>query len=192
MSKISKYLISLSFIISAFIAVYFYVNDIKKDKYSVNNMTKIGGSFSLINQDEAVVTDNTYLGKYVILYFGFSRCKQICPFHLDMMTEALNKIKNNKLIGLFVTVDPDHDTPEVLKKYQKNYTNKIEMLTGSKENILAMRNNYKVFVMDNVDEPEDINHSVFIYLLAPNGKLISFKAAESTEDLMSFLNENIV
>ena len=189
MKKYSKYIIFTSIIISLFLSIYIYVanhNDIK-DNYE----SSIGGDFKLLNQDNKIVTNNTYIGKYVMVYFGFSRCKQICPFHLNIMQEALEKIKSDKLMGLFVTVDPYYDSVEVLKKYHEVYDGRIEMLTGNIDDILSIRNKYRVSVMENKEDPEELNHSVFIYIIAPNGKVIAFKAVEDSNDLISFLKSNI-
>jgi protein SCO1 len=78
----------------------------------------VGGPFSLSDQNGKMITDSDFRGKYMLIYFGFTHCPDTCPAELQVMTAALDQLGNkaDKVLPIFVTVDPERDTPEVLDR----------------------------------------------------------------------------
>ncbi|WFW29694.1 MAG: SCO family protein [Wolbachia endosymbiont of Menacanthus eurysternus] len=145
---------------------------------------KIGGNFSLINQDGQIIHSNNFKDKYMIIFFGFSSCKKICPMNLGIISELLSKLDektNNKLQAFFITVDPERDNVKKLKEFHQQFDHRIQMLTGEKEKISQVIADYKVYSSKIVEEDE-INHSSIIYLIGPKGKYITHFIADLNSD----------
>ncbi|MFP3020155.1 MAG: SCO family protein, partial [Wolbachia sp.] len=108
--------------------------------------------------------------KYMMIFFGFSSCKRICPMNLGIISETLAKLdeKTNKLQTFFITVDPERDSTERLKEFQQQFDHRIQMLTGEREKLDEVVAKYKVNA-SKVDGEEEINHSSIIYLIGPGG-----------------------
>jgi len=145
---------------------------------------KIGGDFSLINQDGQVVQSSDIKDKYMMIFFGFSSCKRICPMNLGIISEVLAKLDektNDKLQTFFITVDPERDTAEKLKEFQQQFDHRIQMLTGEREKIDEILARYRVYAAKVVGD-EEINHSSIIYLIGPNKEYVTHFAADLNSD----------
>ena len=141
----------------------------------------IGGEYSLINQDGKAVSNNTYLGKYTLILFGFTFCPDICPNTLATFSSALELLGKDaeKVKPIFVTVDPARDTPENLKLYLIHFHKNFDGLTGSLAQIEHVKKIFRIYaVKSQQDEPNTQNylmdHSAVGYLLGPDGKYITF------------------
>jgi protein SCO1/2 len=99
----------------------------------------VGGPFTLENADGQTVTDRDFRGKYMLVYFGYTYCPDVCPTTLNAVADALDKLGNkaDRLQPLFVTVDPRRDTPAVMKQYTAAFTPRLEGLTGTPAEIAA-------------------------------------------------------
>src|SRR6476619_7690993 len=106
----------------------------------------IGGPFSLVGADGKPVTDQDFRGRYMLIFFGFTHCPDICPAELQVMAVALDQLgdKAKKVVPIFITLDPERDTPEAVGAYVKNFSSNIVGLTGSKEAISATAKAYCV------------------------------------------------
>lgn len=106
----------------------------------------IGGPFTLMASDGETVTDQTYRGKWLLVYFGCTRCSDAGPA-LEAMSEALQKLgpSANKIQPLFITIDPKLDTPEALAHYMISFDRRIIGLTGTPEQIAAVAEEYRVY-----------------------------------------------
>ncbi len=137
-----------------------------------NEEVIIGGEFSLINQDGQLIKSNDFIGKHMLVLFGFSSCKSICPMELGIAAEVLARLNRDadKLQVIFITVDPKRDTIDKLKNYQQQFDHRIQMLTGSEEALAEVAAKYKVYVSDT---GKDIDHSGIMYLIGPNGKYVT-------------------
>lgn len=138
----------------------------------------IGGPFTLTNQNGKTVTDVDYRGKYLLIYFGYTYCPDVCPTGLQSMAHALDQLGKNvsKVQGLYVTIDPARDTPVKLKEYTASFHPDIVGLTGTPSQIAAVAKAYQVFYKkgEQVDEQDYLmDHSSLIYLMGPDGKFIS-------------------
>ena len=148
----------------------------------------IGGAYNLINQNGEAVTQESYLGKPQLIYFGFSYCPDICPTALQKMGAAQARIDpaGDKLNYLFISVDPQRDTPESLKLYvtANGFPKGLTGLTGTQDQIDTVKSAYKVY-SQNVPTPDSaadytVDHSDIIYLMDKNGTFVEFFFGKST------------
>ena len=107
----------------------------------------IGGPFELTDQDGNTVTDQTYKGKLMLIYFGFTYCPDACPTALGVMSAALDKldVAAERVVPMLITVDPERDTPAVLKDYVSNFHPRMVGLTGTPEQVAQVAKAYRVF-----------------------------------------------
>eukprot|EP00759_Apiculatamorpha_spiralis_P052481 PhF_6_TR5732/c0_g1_i1/m.8447/K07152/SCO1_2; protein SCO1/2 len=141
----------------------------------------IGGPFELTDTNGKRVRDTDFRGKFLYIYFGFSNCPDICPAEMDKltrMTTALDrKIGKDKWQPLFITVDPQRDTPKVLKEYLTDFHPRIIGLTGTLEEIERVARAYRVyFSIPDESNPKDylVDHSIIMYLMSPEGKFVDY------------------
>lgn len=141
--------------------------------------TNLGGPFSLTNQDGKAVTETSWPGQYLLVFFGFTHCPDVCPTGLGKMAEALEALPAETLVQvqpLFITLDPARDTASQLKEYVKLFHSRLIGLTGTQEQIDAVIKAYRVYAQKQVIDGDDknymVNHSSYTYLVAPDGKVI--------------------
>ena len=164
----SKSNILLFLFLTAF-AVYF--SGILSDK-TVSN-TDIGADFSLVSHTGQNVNSATYQDKPRLVYFGYTYCPDICPIGLANMHEAMQQLRADAPVGLFITIDPARDTQEEMAAYMQNFPGIIG-LTGDPAQIKAMAQEYKSHYkkVENKQEPQNymMDHSNLIYLMDGQGK----------------------
>jgi protein SCO1/2 len=135
----------------------------------------IGGPFTLTNQNGQTVTEKDFLGKYMMVVFGYTFCPDICPTELGLMTEALNKLgeKAKQVTPVFITIDPKRDTVEQVKSYISSFHPSMVGLTGTEEQIKQAASAYRVYYAQADGETQSdaylMDHSTFIYLISPQG-----------------------
>jgi cytochrome oxidase Cu insertion factor (SCO1/SenC/PrrC family) len=138
----------------------------------------VGGPFTMVNHKGETVSDLTFRGRPMLLFFGFTYCPDICPTELQVMTAAIADLgeAGKDIQPILVTVDPERDTPEVLASYVSNFGDNVIGLTGSSAQVAAIAQAYRVFYAkrDNPKDPENylMDHSSIIFLMAPNGKFL--------------------
>jgi protein SCO1/2 len=148
-------------------------------KVQVSGKPLVGGPFSLIDQTGKHVTDKDFLGKYMLVFFGFTNCPDICPAGLQIMSAALEKLghRADDVVPIFITLDPERDTPQKLAAYVKNFSPRLVALTGSPSDIAATAKAYRVFyqkVPDGSDPKHySIDHSSIFYLMGKDGSLLA-------------------
>jgi cytochrome oxidase Cu insertion factor (SCO1/SenC/PrrC family) len=141
-------------------------------------MPLVGGPFSLVDHNNRAVTEKTYAGKPMLVFFGFTYCPDVCPTELQVMAEALKQMgdKGRDIQPIFVSVDTDRDTPDVLKSYVANFGDQFVGLTGSPEQIAAMARTYKVFFEKkedkNAPDQYSMDHSSTLYLMGADGNFV--------------------
>jgi protein SCO1/2 len=146
----------------------------------------VGGPFSLIDGDGRPVTDQSWHGKYMLVYFGYTYCPDVCPTTLTNLSDALDKLgtKADRLQPLFITVDPKRDTPPVVKQYAAAFGARIIGLTGSAEQIAAAAKAYRVYYAEHRTGPGpddySMDHSSVLYLMGPDGRFIAPLRADQT------------
>ena len=139
----------------------------------------VGGPFSLIDHTGKRVTDADFRGKYMLVYFGFTFCPDVCPAGLQLMGAALDAVgaKASRVTPLFITVDPERDTPEQLARYVPSFHPRLIGLTGSLPEIQAVAKAYRVYYQKVKDErssaPYTMDHTSIIYLMDPQGGFVT-------------------
>jgi cytochrome oxidase Cu insertion factor (SCO1/SenC/PrrC family) len=139
----------------------------------------VGGPFELIDHTGARRTDADYRGKLLLIYFGYSYCPDVCPTDLQAMATALDLlgVAAGAVQPLFITIDPERDTPRHLASYVPLFHPRLIGLTGEADAIRRAAGAYKVYYAKVVlpDSPEyAMDHSAFIYLVDPDGKYLGF------------------
>jgi len=136
----------------------------------------IGGPFTLVNTKGEEVTEQDFIGKWVLVYFGFCNCPDICPDQLDKITEVVNRVNSTPHIPniqpVYITVDPLRDTPQIMDEYLQDFHPDFIGLTGTVEQVKAACKTYRVYYSEGPkDEDEDyiVDHTVISYLVRPNG-----------------------
>lgn len=136
----------------------------------------VGGDFNFVNQDGAKVTNNDFRGKVMMVFFGFTSCPDICPVTSATFAKALELLgdKAIQVAPVFISVDPETDTPEVLKKFLANFDKRIIGLTGTEQQVEAAASAYKAYFAKatNSEGNQTIDHSGFIYIMDKNGKYV--------------------
>ncbi|HUJ97393.1 MAG TPA: SCO family protein [Stellaceae bacterium] len=144
----------------------------------------VGGPFTLTAADGATVTDESYRGKWLLVYFGYTFCPDACPTALTNISAALQQLGPlaDRVQPLFITVDPHRDTPKVMADYVKAFDHRIVGLTGSTAAIAAVTKEYGVYVAPQRSEGDDylVDHSSFIYLMNPDGKFVATLSGAAT------------
>lgn len=158
----------------------------------------IGGPFELTDQNGKRVTDQSFRGKYTLVFFGFTFCPDVCPGTLQVVTAALDRLgqAGNDIVPVFITVDPARDTPEVMRDYAKSFHPRLVALTGSEADIEKAARAYRVYYAKakGTENEKDylMDHSAFLYLMDKDGKFVKhFTAGTNPEELANGLREAI-
>lgn len=149
----------------------------------------IGGPFTLVNTAGQTVTDAEVLGKPSLVYFGYTFCPDICPLDMARNVEAVDILakRGMDVTPVFITIDPERDTPEALADYAANMHPNLVALTGSAEQVQAASQAYKTFYRKQPAEDEFylMDHSTFTYLMLPGTGFVDFFRREITSDQMA-------
>eukprot|EP00640_Fibrocapsa_japonica_P003025 CAMPEP_0113950842 /NCGR_PEP_ID=MMETSP1339-20121228/82714_1 /TAXON_ID=94617 /ORGANISM="Fibrocapsa japonica" /LENGTH=265 /DNA_ID=CAMNT_0000958819 /DNA_START=145 /DNA_END=942 /DNA_ORIENTATION=+ /assembly_acc=CAM_ASM_000762 len=152
-------------------------------KETIVGQPLIGGPFTLVDADGIPRTDAYFRGQFVLLYFGFTRCPDICPSELvkiGKIADALDNLVEERVTPVFISVDPDRDTIKQIKEYSKDFHPRMHFLTGTKAQVEKVSRAYRVYFSsaEEVDweSGEDylVDHSIVIYLNGPDGKFLDF------------------
>jgi cytochrome oxidase Cu insertion factor (SCO1/SenC/PrrC family) len=137
-----------------------------------------GGSFTLTDHRGHAVTDATFRGKYLVVVFGYTHCPDVCPTTLSAVAAALDLLgpRAKDVQPIFVSVDPDRDTPEVLADYVAAFHPRLIGLTGTPAQVRAVTRDYRVYVskVDTGDDDYPVDHSAYLYLIGPDGKVLTY------------------
>ena len=151
----------------------------------------VGGPFELVDDSGAAVTDRSFGDRHLLIFFGYSFCPDVCPTELSRMASALDRLDPadvEQLQPLFVTIDPERDTPEVMSEYVELFHPDIVGLTGSEEQIAEVARAYRVFYAKvDTGDPDYylMDHSSFTYLMAPDGSNVAVFPYDTPPDEMA-------
>jgi len=138
--------------------------------------SSVGGAFTLVDQNGRAVTDRTYLGRPHLVFFGFTHCPDVCPTKLFEISEVLRAAgdKGRDLRALFITVDPERDTPDVLKSYLGSFDERIVWLTGDRAAIDAAVKAYRAYArkVPLQDGGYTMEHTALVYLMDKDGRFV--------------------
>lgn len=150
----------------------------------------IGGPFSLIDQNGRRVTDQDFRGRFMLVYFGYTFCPDVCPLGLQTIAQAMDGLPQDvqdQVVPIFVTVDPARDTVEVVRSYVQAFHPKLVGLTGSEAEIGAAVRAYRVYARK--AEPKDgaylVDHSTFTYLMDREGRYLAHFGHGTTPEEMA-------
>ena len=154
----------------------------------------IGGPFRLVDQNGKTVTDADLKGKWSLIYFGYTHCPDACPTALNDIAVALDELgpKRAAVRPVFITVDPERDTPEVLKAYVTAFDAPILALTGTPEEIAQAAKGYRVYYAKHPEAGGDysMDHSSVIYVMDPQGRFTaSFTQQNPPEEIAERLKK---
>ena len=158
--------------------------------HAASSPVTIGGPFTLTSPDGTTVTDQTYRGKWLLVYFGFTSCPDSCPTALLEISAALEKLGPDADIQpLFITVDPRRDTPAVMGNYTQSFDPRIVGLTGTPQQIAAVALEYGVYYEPRQSGPgaEDyvMDHGTYLYLMDPEGRFVRGFDADTPGDRLA-------
>ena len=139
---------------------------------------QIDGTFSLVDHRGRSVSDRDFRGRYLLVFFGYANCPAICPVGLRHMTEALDVLRESgrNVQPILITVDPENDTPEALAERLPKIHPRLVGLTGTPDALKAARRSYKVEANPTGQSSNGttlFSHGTFIYLMGPDGQLLS-------------------
>jgi protein SCO1/2 len=178
MSNKARLAVALAaFVVSAAFLVVAILYSLPERGLVSTQPSSVGGAFQMVNQDGRAVTEADYKGKPHLVFFGFTHCPDICPTALFEISEVLRRLGPDaeKAGAVFVSVDPERDTPEKLKLYLSSFHPRISALTGTTAQVEAMTRSYRVFAKK---VPLDgggytMDHSAIVYLMDKNGHFVA-------------------
>ena len=150
----------------------------------------IGGPFRLVDGDGRTVTDQSFRGRWMLVYFGYTRCPDACPTALQDMASAMDLLgpaSARKIAAVFITVDPDRDTPAALKDYVSSFGPAFTGLSGDPAGIKQAEQNYRVFAAKHPTGDGDyaMDHSSIIYVMDPEGRFVTNFTHETSPEQMA-------
>jgi protein SCO1/2 len=147
----------------------------------------IGGTFSLVDDHGGSVTERSFPGKYLLVYFGYAACPDICPETLNTLAASFGRLgrKADLVQPLFITIDPAHDTPAVLRRYVGGFSSKLVGLTGSEREVSKVADEYHVVRTPHAGNTPRLDHSAVLYLMGPDGRFIAPIPADASEGVMA-------
>lgn len=176
-NKVRMALALAAFVVSAAFLVVAVLYSLPERGLVSTQPSSVGGAFQLVNQDGHGVTEADYKGKPHLVFFGFTHCPDICPTALFEISEVLRRLGPDaeKAGAIFVSVDPERDTPDKLKLYLSSFHPAISALTGTTQQVEAMTKAYRVFAKK---VPLDgggytMDHSAIVYLMDKNGQFVA-------------------
>lgn len=149
----------------------------------------IGGPFELVNAKGETVTDKDVLAEPSLIYFGYTFCPDVCPLDVSRNAEAIDILesRDQMVTPVFISIDPDRDTPEVVGDFAYNLHERMIGLTGSPEQVKAASKAYKTYykAQDKSDEYYLVDHSTFSYLVLPEHGFVEFFKRDTTAEQMA-------
>lgn len=158
---------------------------------TVSGKALIGGPFTLTDHTGKRVSDADFRGRYMLVFFGYTFCPDVCPSGLQVISAAIDQLgkDGDQVTPVFITIDPARDTPEKLAAYVKSFHPRFVGLTGSAEEVGAAAKAYRVYAKKVPDDrnPADytMDHSSIVFLMGPGGGLVAFSPELSKPDVLA-------
>ena len=181
-------------IIIVAVAAYFYLyrgtGSVPNPPANQTSQSLIGGPFALTDQNGQRVTDGEFRGRFMLVYFGYTHCPDVCPLGLETITQALSEVppeSAERIQPVFITLDPERDTAPVLKDYITSFDPRLVALTGSPAEIESVLKAYKVYSRKADAQAGGeylVDHSTFTYVMGPDGRYAAhFSHGTTPEDM---------
>jgi protein SCO1/2 len=158
---------------------------------------QIGGAWTAINSKGKEVSDKDLLGSYIIYYFGFTKCPDICPASLQKLASAMELLKKRgyeNIKYLFVSLDPERDTPEMISNYTKVFHQELEGLVVPLDKLDGFKKTFRLYARKVPNEESEylLDHTTYMYLFDKNGKFVNVLGANlNNEELADIIQEHI-
>jgi len=187
-------------LISLFGLIYFQEEKRKKrliaNRFRSVGTAKIGGNWSMVNHDGFTVSRASFHGKYILIYFGFTFCPDICPDELRKMKQVIDALdsKYGEVVQpLFVSLDPWRDSIDQIRNYVKQFSPRFLGVTGTPQQCEIMAHNFRVYTAtDRSDRSSEddyvVDHSIFMYLMDDGGNFVEFYSVDKEPE---YIIENI-
>jgi protein SCO1 len=155
----------------------------------------IGGAFALQDANGKTVSDQTLRGRPFLVYFGYTHCPDVCPTELAKISDILTQMGDKSIPALFITVDPERDTPKIMQEYVESFNPAIIGLSGAPQAIESAERTFRVFARKGqlqADGDYSMDHSSIVYLMDKNGAFVEAFNVErppkdAAKDLERFL-----
>lgn len=148
-------------------------------------IASIGGPFTLVDDTGATVTEATLGGKPTVMYFGYTYCPEVCPTTLADLTRWIGQLgpEADRLNYIFVSIDPERDTPKVMHAYVSSFDKRIRGFTGTPAQIAKMAQEYRVYYkkIPTKNGDYDMDHSAILYLMDGGGKFVGTIAYQEND-----------
>lgn len=152
------------------------------------SVPSIDATFSLIDDEGRMVDEMSVRGKYTLIFFGFTHCRVVCPRALGKLTRVLDRLGPlaSNVQPLYITVDPERDTPDVLRAFLKEQYPRFTGLTGTREQIDNAKRAFRVFAQRRDEDAGDyvVPHTAITYVLDPAGRFIDHWPDSLDEDAL--------
>uniref|UniRef100_V9L357 Protein SCO1-like, mitochondrial n=1 Tax=Callorhinchus milii TaxID=7868 RepID=V9L357_CALMI len=171
----------------------------EKERTRSVGKASLGGPFSLTDHTGQSKTNKDYLGQWILIYFGFTHCPDICPEELEKMITVVDEIDKipslPNLRPLLITIDPERDNVEAMARYVKEFSPKLVGLTGSQEQLEPVTRSFRVYYSQGPkDEDNDyiVDHTIIMYLVGPDGEFVEYygqnkKSSEISASIASYM-----
>ncbi|KAI8910629.1 SCO1/SenC-domain-containing protein [Powellomyces hirtus] len=164
----------------------------------------VGGPFSLVDHNGRPVTDLDYRGKFMLLYFGYTFCPDVCPEELEKMAEVVDTLtkkhgySEETMVPIFISCDPKRDSVEAIKEYVHDFHSKFVGLIGTHAQIKKVAKSYRLYfsapprAVDDDEADYLVDHSIFFYLIDPDGKYVAhFGRTDTAEEVAQKIIQQI-
>jgi len=176
-----------------FLAVFLYATG----QFGDSGTSAVGGPFRLTDQNGKVITEADFKGRPFLVFFGYTHCPDVCPTTLFDMSEVMRALGSDadRTAGLFISVDPDRDTPAVLKDYLSSFDPHLRGATGDQAELSKVEKEYRVYakkVPTGKNGDYSMDHSAIVYLMDKNGRFVApfrldRKPQDSAAELRKYL-----
>ncbi|TNE33364.1 MAG: SCO family protein [Alphaproteobacteria bacterium] len=201
MNKLFAFLIAFFLLLSA-VAVGLWAAGVfepqeKASSSVILGVPQLGGSFTLVNQKGETVTDKSYRGKLMLIFFGYTNCPDVCPTEMQDIALTMQQLGDDAadVVPIFITVDPTRDTPEVMADFVSAFDPSLVGLSGTEKQIDDVKEKFRVYA-EKVpgDDPNYylVNHTSYTYLMGRDGKLITvFSYGTPPEKMAAKIREQL-